>query len=218
MHFWIDKRSYGFGRSRVAGQYPRRLLRPPTKPWSTTHRTAYSSSSSTPNELHAATDHEPVDDPTSPSYLKYTLWAIAITLSTFLVYIVCDQDHQLFTFCVLLAIFFLLGACTVFRRTPAAATATAATPPNAACPDTLEAPAVQPQAAIQSYHQQHNVSHHHHRHHHHNNHHHNQGTLIGTTESANYVLPDDNRSPSISIHNLAESPTPTYHNSHHNQV
>lgn len=214
MHFWIDKRAYGFGRSRVSGQYPRRLLRP-TKPWSTTHRTtaACSSSSSTPNELHAA-DHEPVDDPSSPSYLKYTLWAIAITLSTFLVYIVCDQDHQLFTFCVLLAIFFLLGVCTVFRRTPAATAGTAAS----ACADTLEAPVQPQQAAIQSHHQQHNVSHQQRHHHHHHHNHHNHGTVIGTTEPANYVLPDDNRSPSISIHNLAESPTPTYHNSHHNQV
>lgn len=145
MHFWIDKRSpYGRG-ARVSGsgfgQYPRRIR--PSKPWSQTNRNV-----TTPNtdpthgdtlihhqhHHHHVAGSDPLDATSSPSYFKWGLWAIAISLSTTLVYIICAKlvhEHQLFTLCALLAIFFILGVCTVssiFRRTDQPVATAAAAP------------------------------------------------------------------------------------------
>lgn len=224
MHFWIDKRSpYGFGRgARVSGsgfgQYPRRMR--PTKPWSQNNRSGNAATTPTSADrnsypLNADTHHhhnqhgvttEPSDGSSSRSYFKWSLWTIAIALCT-LVYIICAKlyhEHQLFTFCALLALFFIFGVCTIssmFRRTTDAATAG---------PQVVFAsPAVVRQESTSSSSRN------------------SQGGAVGhpqppqghhsnnTLDHSNYATV--NRSPSISIHNLAESPTPTYHNSH-NQV
>lgn len=226
MHFWIDKRSpYGFGRARVSGagsaygQYPRRLR--PSKPWSQTHRSTASSTSSTPNDGNGIADHhqgetlphidEPSDD--SASYFKWFLWAIAIALSTFLVYIICDNLYHvylLFTFCALLAIFFLLGVCTIsnlFRRTAAQPPLAATSPPEISLP--------QQPLESNSRHQQHPEHQHQHHHHHHHHQHHRQAAH--RHQAPQEMMHTHESSPTISIHNLAESPTPTYHHSH-NQV
>lgn len=220
MHFWIDKRSYGFGRARVSGsgfgQYPRRLR--PHKPWpSSSHHRATPAAAATihpnPPVEPTAADHQhhiveiDTTDPTAtPSYLKWSLWAVAICLSTIFVYLIGDKlyHEQLFTFCAFLAVFFILGVCTVsnlFRRRSDSQDAI----PPAAVPH-------QPRTNDLHHHhqpQQHETSHHnhlqqetHHNHHPHSRHPHSESM----------------QDRSISIHNLAESPTPIYHNSSHNQV
>lgn len=223
MHFWIDKRSpYGFGRgARVSGsgfgQYPRRCR--PSKPWSQTNRNAVTTPTSAEaahvealshhhhHHHHAAAAADP-SDVSSPSYFKWSLWAIAIALSTILVYIICAKllhEHQLFTFCALLAVFFVLGVCTVssmFRRTEQQPVATAAVP----MPQDSTSSRAAGGGGNEDQQQRHR------QHHQNPQTHHNHST--STLEYPNYG--PDNRSPSISIHNLAESPTPTYHNNHHN--
>lgn len=248
MHFWIDKRSpYGFGRgARVSGsgfgQYPRRLR--PSKPWSQNNRHAATTPTSIDRNSYpgshgdhqataaAAAGAEPSDASasSSPSYCKWSLWAIAIGLSSLLVYIICAKlynEHQLFTFCALLAVFFILGVCTVsnmFRRTTAQPLAAGNAPQvlrqesssSSSRNTSVTAPAAGPASSHPHQSQQQQQQHPHHNHHHHHHHHnHHQSHHTNNNQHSNYV--PDNRSPSISIHNLAESPTPTYHNSH-NQV
>lgn len=239
MHFWIDKRSpYGFGRgARVSGsgfgQYPRRLR--PSKPWNSNRNTATTPTSSDRNTYPAHSDvhhyHHPnpnhhqhpagggdsTEDTSSPSYCKWSLWAFAIALSSLLFYIVLFKlyhDHQMFTFCALLAVVFILGVCTVstlFRRTANADPIVAG--PASTSPDAAPSLMLRQESSTSSSGRTtcggggvsgsgagHPV---------------NNANSNNNSHTLSSVVPD-NRSPSISIHNLAESPTP-YHNSH-NQV